>query len=108
MSTVSYPHIEIRADGQPVIAGDGFYFKVRILVEEFLATGATPAQLQQAHPHLTLSQIHSALAYYYDHQEEIDQEIAKLDQLEQKLRPQLEDPALTENLRRAWRQRKEG
>jgi hypothetical protein len=28
---------------------------------------------QRQHPHLTLGQIHSCLAYYYDHQQELDQ-----------------------------------
>jgi len=29
------------------------------------------------HPHLSLAQIYSALAYYHDHQAEMDQEIEK-------------------------------
>ncbi len=31
--------------------------------------------IHRNHPYLTLAQIHSALAYYYDHQQEIDEEI---------------------------------
>ncbi len=29
-------------------------------------------EIQRQHPHLTLGQIHSCLAYYYDHQGEMD------------------------------------
>ena len=29
-------------------------------------------EIQHQHPHLTLGQIHSCLAYYYDHQPEMD------------------------------------
>ena len=75
MSTVSYPHIEIRDVGKAYIVGDDFRFKVRMLIQERLATGADAEELQRGHPQLTLSQIYSALAYYYDHKQEIDQEI---------------------------------
>ena len=79
MSTVAYPHIEVRADGKPRIAGTGF--KVRVLVEEYLARGVEAIELQRSHPQLTLAQIYSALAYYHDHREEIDREIADLNRL---------------------------
>jgi hypothetical protein len=32
-------------------------------------------EIQRQHPHWTLGQIHSCLAYYYDHQEEMDRMI---------------------------------
>ncbi|MDX1946386.1 MAG: hypothetical protein SFU86_13375 [Pirellulaceae bacterium] len=44
----------------------------------------------EAYPHLSLAQIHAALAYYYDHQQEIDQQIAAGCRLEEELRPRLE------------------
>ena len=34
------------------------------------------AQIQRQHPHLSLSQIYAALAYYHDHQRELDRDIA--------------------------------
>jgi uncharacterized protein (DUF433 family) len=75
MSTVAHSHVEISPDGHARIRGTGF--KVRILAEEYL-DGATPAQLLEWHPQLSLAQIHSALAYYYDHQQAFDNEIAEL------------------------------
>jgi hypothetical protein len=41
------------------------------------AYGWSPEELHFQHPYLTLGQIHSALAYYWDHQEELDQDIAR-------------------------------
>ena len=33
-------------------------------------------------PHLTPSQVHSALAYYFDHQEEVDTDLAESSDVE--------------------------
>jgi uncharacterized protein (DUF433 family) len=35
----------------------------------------TPEELVREFPHLTLAQVYDALSYYYDHKEEIDQEM---------------------------------
>ena len=35
--------------------------------------GNSPEQIHEEYPHLSLAQIHAALAYYYDHQSEIDE-----------------------------------
>ena len=40
-------------------------------------TGLSADQIHEQYPHLPLSKIHAALAYYYDHQAEIDAEIAR-------------------------------
>jgi uncharacterized protein (DUF433 family) len=79
MSTIAYPHIEVSADGRARILGTGF--KVRMLAEEHLHTGADAIELQRGHPHLSLSQVYSDLAYYFDHKEEIDREIADLQEM---------------------------
>lgn len=34
--------------------------------------GQSAEAVQASYPHLTLAQIHAALAYYYDHQQELD------------------------------------
>jgi uncharacterized protein (DUF433 family) len=97
MSTVTYSHVELRHGGKPYIAGTGF--KVRGLVEEFLATGSDPHELQRSHPELTLGQIYSALAYYYDHKDEIDGEIAGLRAFAEEYRAELGEPRLAQKLR---------
>jgi len=104
MSIVTYPHIEVRSNGKAYILGTGF--KVRMLVEEHLA-GVSAEEMEREHPHLTLSHIYSALAYYHDHKQEIDDEIAELERIGKELRPKLENPATREKLRRAMQERKE-
>ena len=32
-------------------------------------------QILKSHPHLNLAQIHAALSYYYEHQDEIERDI---------------------------------
>jgi uncharacterized protein (DUF433 family) len=74
MTLATLPQIEIDDQGRPWIAGTGT--KVIVVVMETLKD-QTPAQIQQGFPHLSLSQIHAALAYYYDHKPELDAEIAR-------------------------------
>jgi hypothetical protein len=55
------------------------------------AYGWSPEELQANHPYLTLSQVYSALAYYWDHQAAIDQDIQRrlqrIDALQTMLKP---------------------
>lgn len=74
MPVVALEHIEVDARGIASLVGTRT--KVRQVVIDALA-GQTPAQIQQQYPHLTLAQIHAALAYYYDHRAAIDAEIAE-------------------------------
>ena len=49
--------------------------KVVELVLDHKAYGWSPEELHFQHPYLTLGQIYSALAFYWDHQDSVDQEI---------------------------------
>jgi uncharacterized protein (DUF433 family) len=102
MSTVAHPHIEIGNDGHARIRGTGF--KVRMLAEEHLITGAEAKELQLGHPHLTLSQIYSALAYYYDHKEEFDREIEELRELAERMRAEQGESLFVKKLREMGRE----
>jgi hypothetical protein len=33
--------------------------------------GLSPEQIAREYPHITLSQVHAALAYFYDHRDEV-------------------------------------
>jgi uncharacterized protein (DUF433 family) len=61
----------------------------------------TPEELHQQFPHLSLAQIHAALAYYYDHQQELDAEILRRKTLAERLRDRIEDRPLQSRLREA-------
>jgi uncharacterized protein (DUF433 family) len=73
LAATSYEHILIGEDKVPVIAGTNM--KIVELVTERFAYGWSPEELHFQHPYLTLGQIYSALAYYFDHKEELDQDI---------------------------------
>jgi uncharacterized protein (DUF433 family) len=79
MCALSQPHpidhIRLDANGSAWI--EGTTYRVTTVVLEHLAYGWTPEEIRSNHyDELTLSQIYSALAYYYDHQEKVDAEIA--------------------------------
>jgi uncharacterized protein (DUF433 family) len=92
-----YEHI-ILGDGQvPMIAGTTM--KVVELVLAHLAYGWSPEELHFQFPFLTLGQIHSALAYYWDHQEQLDQDIEYRLAAADTLRQSQGTPLLVERLR---------
>jgi|SRR5882724_5250783 len=74
MSAILETHIELDEQGRPWIAGANT--KVIEVVLDKLAYQWDPEEIHAQHPHLSLAQIYSALAYYYDHKEEMDQAIA--------------------------------
>jgi len=51
--------------------------KVIEVVRDWLAHGSSPEEMSLQYPHLSLAQVHAALAYYYDHQVEFDHAIAR-------------------------------
>lgn len=75
MSAVAYAHVEMNGAGVPVISNTTT--KVVEIALDYLAHRWDADEIARQHPHLTLGQIHSALAYYFDHQEEMDRQIAE-------------------------------
>lgn len=90
-----YPYITTNrriAGGSPIIKGTRItvrtvagYYQMGMSVDEILST------LQ----HLTPAQVHSALAYYFDHQAEIDREIREHVNIERWREEALTHPTLT-------------
>lgn len=70
-----YQHVVLEDGRVPRIAGTTM--KVVELVTAQQAYGWSPEELAYQFPDLTLGQIHSALAYYWDHQAELDADIAR-------------------------------
>jgi uncharacterized protein (DUF433 family) len=81
--------------GKPRIAG------TRIKVEQVALwhdrEGMTPAEIVRRWPHLTLADVHAALAYYYDHREEIEADLADGDRLFEELKAS--QPSILEKIR---------
>ena len=73
MATVTYAHIKHNSEGEPIV--EGTRIMVRTIALDLIAHGWDAEEIQQHHPDLTLGQIHSALAYYFDHKEEMDRDI---------------------------------
>src|SRR5215468_3611586 len=66
------PTAHIHLDERGVAWIDDTNVKVVEVVLDKLAHGSSPEEIHFQHPHLSLAQIHAALSYYYDHQQEID------------------------------------
>ena len=75
MATVGYAHISTDSDGVPFLTGTRT--KVVEIVLDHLAHGSDPRELHREFPHLPMGAIFSALAYYYDHQIDMDDDIAR-------------------------------
>lgn len=92
-----YEHIRLDENQVPTVAGTTM--KVVELVLDHLAYGWSPEELHFQHPYLSMGQIYSALAYYWDHKAELDQDLERrlelVDQLQQTTKP----PALAERLK---------
>ncbi len=76
MQAASYPHITSNPSilsGIPIV--EGTRTPVRSIAG-YYNLGLTPDEILEALPHLTPSQLHAALTYYFDHREEIDADIA--------------------------------
>ena len=92
-----YEHILIDKDRVPRIAGTTT--KVIEVVLDQQAYGWSPEEIQYQHPYLTLGQIHAALAYYWDHRAELDEDIQRrLDRVAQ-LRHMLPESPFVARLR---------
>jgi len=75
MTAVVESYIEIDENHVAWIA-DTKVKVIEVAVDK-LAHGSSPEEMHFQYPHLSMSQIHAALAYYYDHQEELDKEILR-------------------------------
>src|SRR3990172_7112609 len=84
-----YEHVVLDENNVPIITGTTM--KVIELVLEHMAYDWSPEELHLQHPYLTLGQVYSALAYYWDHQEELDQDIERraqfVEQVQQATQP---------------------
>lgn len=69
---VTTPTAHIFLDERGFAWIDDTNVKVVEVVLDKLAYGSSPEEIHFQHPYLSLAQIHAALSYYYDHQQEID------------------------------------
>ncbi len=96
-TTTHYAHIELAPDGVPTIVGTTM--KVVELIMAQTAHGWSPEELHFQFPHLSLSQIHSALAFYWAHKAVLDADIDRRSAVVSQARRETESTAETKNLR---------
>lgn len=90
-SNILYEHI---------IETDGVFFikdtstKVIEIINEHLAYGWSPEEIHFQHPYLSLGQIYSALAYYWDNKDKIDEEIISRQNIIQKIKEERRSPLI--------------
>jgi uncharacterized protein (DUF433 family) len=90
--------IELDEHGVPWITGANT--KVVEVVLDKMAYGWSPEEMHREHPHLSMAQIHAALAYYYEHQDEVDADIERRDRYVEEMRAQQKNPFTREELLR--------
>ena len=54
---------------------DGHRIRVQDVAIEYEWQGLSPEEICREHPGLTLAQVHTALAYYFEHRDEIEAQI---------------------------------
>ncbi len=93
------PHIVRDAKGVPWLAGKNV--KVIEVVLDHLAYGWSADAIHEQHPNLSLAEIHSALAFYYDHSAEFDAQIARQKEELKELRAATGESSLQKRLQTA-------
>ncbi len=90
MQTEVATHIEVRKNrgGQDRAYIAGTRTRVQDVYALAEMQGLTPDQIVEQLPHLTLGQVHAALSYYFDHREQILNELREDDEFVRMIRAQ--------------------
>jgi hypothetical protein len=79
----SYPHI-VKVHGEPARLDRFPRVRVAQIAMDYLVHGWSPDEMCRQHLYLRPAEAHAAMAYYFDHQAELDAEIeAELQRCEQ-------------------------
>ena len=71
---LGYPHIEKPA-GQTARLQRHPRTRVAMIVADYLWRGWSAEEIVRQYPYLTLAETHAALTYYFDHRDEIEDEL---------------------------------
>jgi uncharacterized protein (DUF433 family) len=92
-TAIQYPHITTDAriaGGVPIIKGTRIAVRT---VAGYYQLGMSPDEILQSLPQLSQAQLHAALAYYFDHQKQIDRDLKRNADVDH-WRRQVHQPAL--------------
>lgn len=91
---LTYPHI-VKETGKPARLERHPRTRVAMIVMDYQGRGWSAEEIVRQYSYLTLAEVHAALAYYHDNQEEIDREIdAESAEVERLRRTTPESPLL--------------
>jgi uncharacterized protein (DUF433 family) len=97
VTAVFTTHLEL--DGYGVAWIGDTRVKVIEVVLDKIAYGWSPEEIHFQHPQLSLAQIHAALTYYYENQDDLDAAIRRGLEESDALAVQLSDPGFRKTLR---------
>ena len=98
MTATTWPHLELRKDGRLWI--EGTQIKVLEVILDHVVNGLDAETIVSEYPHLTPAQVHSALSFYYDNFEAVNQQLEEDRKSAEELLKKLENPALQARLAR--------
>jgi uncharacterized protein (DUF433 family) len=99
MPVVPIEHIDVDARGVARIVGSRS--KVIQIVMDRMAYGWGAEEIHAQYPHLSLSQIHAAFAYYYDHKAELDAQIEASIRFADEMRAKAGESAVVQRLKQS-------
>ena len=97
MNTVTYPHIEISSNGVALISGTTT--KGIEIVQDHPAHHWHAEDICRQYPYLSPAQVHAALTYYYDHQQEIEEEIDRRNRRVDEIKAEVANDTIKNKLR---------
>lgn len=97
MNAITYPYVEITADCVPIISGTTT--KVIEIVQDHLAHHWHAEDICRQYPYLSTAQVHAALTYYYDHEQEMDADIDRRRRRVADIKAKVADGTLRDKLR---------
>jgi uncharacterized protein (DUF433 family) len=74
MIAINYPHI-LKTEGSPARLERMPRIRVAQIAMDYLFQGWFADEICNQYPHLKPAEVHSAMAYYFDHQAELEKEI---------------------------------
>ncbi len=98
-TTTDYKYIELDDNGIALITGSTL--KVSELISHHLVYGWSPEELHFQFPHISLSKIYSALAYYWDFKDSLDTEMQQRFERVETLRQNAPPSRIAQKLREA-------
>jgi uncharacterized protein (DUF433 family) len=74
MPKLIYPHI-VKEEGKPARLEQHPRTRVSMIVADYLWRGWSAEEIARQYSYLTLAEIHAALAYFFDHKQQIEDEL---------------------------------